>query len=300
MHHGNPPEESYPVSFALLLNLVQRLQRAQSRCAVGLHPRAMRRSASPKHNPGLDRLVDHAIRYYDDFVKPPKIFRAPDDKERAALNELADMLDGMEDERDGETVQFEIYEIGKRHHFEPLRDWFKAIYEVVIGQTQGPRFGSFAALFGCAETAALIRARAGRRIPRQHGRCGMKIATGVVVADPACGTGNGGGRRRRSSTRRASMTRRSRPGPAEKTAQGFSVAARAELAEERMRPAALPGLPEARRNLCPQGHRRRSDTGRASGLSGRRPRLPGPHHRHGGSEIQRLSPKRPRTISTSH
>ena len=83
--------------------------------------------------------------------------RAPSEKERAALAELADMLDGMKDERDGEKVQFEIYEIGKRHSFDPLRDWFKAIYEVVIGQTQGPRFGSFAALFGCAETAALIR-----------------------------------------------------------------------------------------------------------------------------------------------
>ena len=63
----------------------------------------------------------------------------------------------MEGERDGEKVQFVVYEIGKSHGFEPLRDWFKAIYEVALGQTQGPRFGSFAALFGCERTAVLIR-----------------------------------------------------------------------------------------------------------------------------------------------
>ncbi len=70
---------------------------------------------------------------------------------------FADVLEKFGDERDSEKVQFEIYEIGKRHAFEPLRDWFKAIYEVVLGQTQGPRFGSFAALYGCRETAMMIR-----------------------------------------------------------------------------------------------------------------------------------------------
>jgi len=54
-------------------------------------------------------------------------------------------------------VQNTVYEIGKRHQFEPLRDWFKALYEVLFGQSQGPRFGSFAALFGCRETAGMIR-----------------------------------------------------------------------------------------------------------------------------------------------
>jgi lysyl-tRNA synthetase class 1 len=113
--------------------------------------------AHPDSNPGLDRLVGYALRYYEDFVKPTKQYRAPTDKERAALLELADVLETFGDERDSEKVQFEIYEIGKRHTFEPLRDWFKAIYEVVLGQSQGPRFGSFAALYGCRETAAMIR-----------------------------------------------------------------------------------------------------------------------------------------------
>jgi lysyl-tRNA synthetase class 1 len=90
-------------------------------------------------------------------VKPTKQYRAPTEKERAALFELADVLEKFNDERDSEKVQFEVYEIGKRHAFEPLRDWFKGIYEVLFGQTQGPRFGSFAVLFGCNETAAMIR-----------------------------------------------------------------------------------------------------------------------------------------------
>ena len=156
IHNGNPPADRYPVSFALLLNLVS-ASNAHNRDVLWGFIRAYAPEASPERNPGLDRLVGYAVKYYDDFVKPQKKFRAPTDKERAALVELADMLDGMKDDRDGEKVQFEIYEIGKRHAFDPLRDWFKAIYEVVIGQTQGPRFGSFAALFGCAETAALIR-----------------------------------------------------------------------------------------------------------------------------------------------
>ena len=156
LHHGQPPQESYPVSFALLLNLVS-ASNAHNRDVLWGFIRAYAPEASPERNPGLDRLVGYAVKYYDDFVKPQKTFRAPTDKERAALTELADMLSGMEGEHDGEKVQFEIYEIGKRHQFDPLRDWFKAIYEVVIGQTQGPRFGSFAALFGCAATATLIR-----------------------------------------------------------------------------------------------------------------------------------------------
>ena len=156
LHNANPPGERYPVSFALLLNLVS-ASNAHHRDVLWGFIRAYAPEASPQHNPGLDRLVDYAIRYYDDFVRPQKKFRIPNDKERAALVELADQLDAMGDERDGEKVQFEVYEIGKRHAFEPLRDWFLAIYEVVIGQSQGPRFGSFAALFGCAQTATLIR-----------------------------------------------------------------------------------------------------------------------------------------------
>ncbi len=155
IHGGKIPDETYPVSFALLLNLVS-ASNAQSREILWGFIRAYAPDASPEKNPGLDKLVGFAVRYYEDFVKPAKQYRAPTDKERAALEELAKTLRAYGDEHDAEKVQFEIFEIGKRHKFEPLRDWFKAIYEVCLGQSQGPRFGSFAALYGCVDTANLI------------------------------------------------------------------------------------------------------------------------------------------------
>ena len=156
IHNGHPPTETYPVSFALLLTLVS-ASNAQNRDLLWGFIKAYAPQANPKDNAGLDRLVGYAIKYYDDFVKPTKQYRAPSDKERAALSDLADVLEKLGDERDSEIVQNAVYEVGKRHQFEPLRDWFKAIYEVLFGQSQGPRFGSFAALFGCRETAIMIR-----------------------------------------------------------------------------------------------------------------------------------------------
>ena len=156
IHHGHPPAETYPVSFALLLNLVS-ASNAHERDVLWGFIRAYAPHANPTDNPGLDRLVGFALKYYDHFVKPQKKYRPPTEKERAALEDLAAALDRMRGERDSETVQNEVYAIGKKHAFEPLRDWFGALYEVLFGQKQGPRFGSFAALFGCAQTAELIR-----------------------------------------------------------------------------------------------------------------------------------------------
>jgi lysyl-tRNA synthetase class 1 len=155
LHAGNPPNERYPVSFALLLNLVS-ASNAHNRDVLWGFIRAYAPQASPELNPGLDKLVGFALRYYEDFVKPQKKYRAPTDRERSALLDLAVRLKALGGERNGETVQNVVYEIGKTHGFEPLRDWFKALYEVLFGQTAGPRFGSFAALFGCVETAELI------------------------------------------------------------------------------------------------------------------------------------------------
>ncbi len=103
----------------------------------------------------LDELAGYAVNYFLDFVKPNKSFRAPDPRERTALEELAAALAGLPD--DAEAIQYEVYEIGKRHGFEPLRAWFQALYETLLGQSQGPRMGSFIALYGRAETRALIR-----------------------------------------------------------------------------------------------------------------------------------------------
>ena len=157
IHAGQVPSERYPVSFALLLNLVS-ASNAHNRDVLWGFIRAYSpEAASPEKNPGLDKLVGYALRYYEDFVKPAKVYRAATPAERAALEDLAAQLDVLGDERDGQKVQNAVYEVGKSHNFDPLRLWFGALYEVLLGQTQGPRFGSFAALFGCRETAAMIR-----------------------------------------------------------------------------------------------------------------------------------------------
>ncbi|HEY4939905.1 MAG TPA: lysine--tRNA ligase [Rhizomicrobium sp.] len=156
IHAGHPPAERYPVSFALLLTLVT-ASNAHNRDVLWGFIRSYAPHASPAGNPGLDRLADFALRYFEDFVKPTKRYRAPSDKERAALADLASRFKAMPGERDAETVQNVVYAVGKEHGFEPLRDWFKALYEVLFGQSAGPRFGSFAALFGAKETADLIR-----------------------------------------------------------------------------------------------------------------------------------------------
>jgi lysyl-tRNA synthetase class 1 len=157
IHGGQVPMERYPVSFALMLNLVSASGAHNRDVLWGFIKAYSPVPVSPQTNPGLDKLAGYALRYYEDFVRPAKTYRAASPKERAALEDLAARLEALEGERDGAVVQNVVYEVGKAHGFEPLRTWFGALYEVLFGQTAGPRFGSFAALFGCRETAQMIR-----------------------------------------------------------------------------------------------------------------------------------------------
>ena len=106
----------------------------------------------------LDRLAGYAVRYYQDFVKPAKSYRAPTDQERAALADLRSALEKATPDATAEELQNQVFEIGKTHEFENLRDWFRALYETLLGQSQGPRMGSFIALYGIKESIALIDA----------------------------------------------------------------------------------------------------------------------------------------------
>jgi lysyl-tRNA synthetase class 1 len=90
-------------------------------------------------------------------VKPAKQYRAPTDKERAALADLDTRLGALPDKVFAEDIQAEVYAVGKEHEFEPLRGWFQTLYQVLLGQTQGPRFGSFVELYGVSETRELIQ-----------------------------------------------------------------------------------------------------------------------------------------------
>ncbi|MET0183549.1 MAG: lysine--tRNA ligase [Caulobacterales bacterium] len=153
------------ISFALLLNLVSAAN-AETKEQLWQFIGKYAPGTAPATHPRLNSLCGYAIAYYDDFVKPTKKFRAPNDKERAAFEALIAKLDAMPaDFADAAAIQNDVFEVGKTHNFEPLRDWFKALYEVLLGQEQGPRFGSFAAIFGVRQTAALMkRALAGELV----------------------------------------------------------------------------------------------------------------------------------------
>jgi lysyl-tRNA synthetase class 1 len=158
IHAGRTPNHGgSPVSFAMLLNLAS-VANADTPAILWGFIRRYSPDASPETMPFLDKLVAHAIAYYRDFVRPAKSYREPTQIERAALADLAETLRGMEPASDPETLQTAVYEVGKRHPFPELRAWFGCLYQVLLGQREGPRFGGFVALYGQAETVALIEA----------------------------------------------------------------------------------------------------------------------------------------------
>ena len=156
VHGGSPPAQGSPVSFSLLLNLVSAANAHSKDILWGFLSRYIP-GATPETQPLLDRLAGYAIHYYEDFVLPQKRFRTPDVRERATMEDLVSRFKALPKGcQDAELIQNEVYAAGKDAGFEPLRSWFQALYEVLLGQSQGPRFGSFAAIFGLDETIALI------------------------------------------------------------------------------------------------------------------------------------------------
>ena len=155
IHTGNVPALHCPLTFNVLLNLAG-VANAENPAVLWGFISRYAPDATPETSPFLDRLVGYAIHYYQDFVKPAKRFRAANEVERAALQELSATLALIEPNTPGDMIQTEIYEIGKRHPFGELKEWFRGIYEVLFGRSEGPRMGSFAQLYGIAETKALI------------------------------------------------------------------------------------------------------------------------------------------------
>ncbi len=156
-----PNQGGSPVSFAMLLNLAA-VANAETPDILWGFLRRYAPGASPETMPLLDRLVGHAIAYYRDFVRPTKHYRQPDATERAALADLAETLRSLDPGADAETLQNLVFAVGKRHAFPELRAWFACLYQVLLGQAEGPRFGGFIALYGIAETIALIEAALAR------------------------------------------------------------------------------------------------------------------------------------------
>ena len=150
--------DSLPVSYGLLLNLVGVLGAEATHEQVWSYLGNYIHDLDPAHHPELAALIDCAIAYNRDFVAPTLHKRAPSETEAAALRALDELLARTPEGASAEELQTEVYEIGKREAFgfESLRDWFKALYETLLGSSQGPRMGSFIALYGVANTRALI------------------------------------------------------------------------------------------------------------------------------------------------
>ncbi|WP_442773132.1 lysine--tRNA ligase [Paenirhodobacter enshiensis] len=169
IHSGKVPASTMVVPFAMLLNLAS-VSGAKDKDTLWGFMRRYAPEATPEANPDLDQAAGFAVRYFNDFVAPTRKFRLPEAKERAAMEDLLARLKALPAkplheifaEDPAEELQTVVFAIGKEHGFEPLRDWFTALYEVLLGQSQGPRFGGFIALYGVPETVALIeRALAG-------------------------------------------------------------------------------------------------------------------------------------------
>ena len=154
IHGGDVPESHMVVPFSMLLNLAS-VSSAEDKDQLWGFIQRYAPDASAETNPDMDQAAGFAVRYYNDFVKPAKTYRAPNDQEREALEALRSALVDHDGEKDDETLQSIVYAVG-RDRFDPLRDWFKALYEVLLGASQGPRFGGFIALYGVEETIQLI------------------------------------------------------------------------------------------------------------------------------------------------
>ena len=156
IHKGQKPNVDVPVPFGLLLNLAGVCNASDKSTMWGFISRYATGS-TPENNPFLDHLVGFAVRYYQDFIKPKKQYRLPNDTERKGLEMLLEKLDTFTNDSESEDIQTEIYSIGKALEYENLRDWFKGIYETLLGQEQGPRMGTFIKLYGVSETKAVIK-----------------------------------------------------------------------------------------------------------------------------------------------
>ena len=154
IHGGEVPESTLIVPFAMLLNLAS-VSGAEDKETLWGFIRRYAAEATAETHPDLDQAAGFAVRYYNDFVKPTRQHRAPTEQEREALQALKAALETYDGPIEDEALQSVVYAIG-RERFDPMRAWFTALYEVLLGASQGPRFGGFIALYGVPETIALI------------------------------------------------------------------------------------------------------------------------------------------------
>jgi lysyl-tRNA synthetase class 1 len=204
IHSGHPPAPEFvesaegnhtptSLTFGMLLNLVAVANTEDPQVLWGFIRRYAPK-ASPERNPRLDRLVGYAVAYFRDFVRPSKTYAAPDEQARKALADLSGQLAPLEGSTDADELQAVVYEVGRRHYPDTSgkskspdgrpgvsQAWFQTIYRTLLGQERGPRFGSFAALYGVAETRRLI----------ENGLSGALVADHEAFLAERSGAGQG-------------------------------------------------------------------------------------------------------------
>ncbi len=157
VHNGVMPKEKMIMTFSMLLNLVE-TSNANSKELLWKFVKKYKQNILEKDHPIFDKLIEYAIKYFNDVIKINKKYKKPNEKEKSALKELIKILDQCTDEMSPEDIQTKIYTVGKENGYkENLRDWFKLIYEVVFGEENGPRMGFFISFFGVKETKELIK-----------------------------------------------------------------------------------------------------------------------------------------------
>ena len=156
IHGGNPPAFVEAPSFSMLLNLVS-ICHTEDKAVLWDFLKRYDSSLTPERAPLLDRLLNYALQYYNDFVKPAKKFRAPTAEERVAMQDLVTELEKLEAGANEKDIQTVVYEVGKKYYPEALKDWFQVLYQTLLGQAEGPRMGSFFALYGLKKSIDLIK-----------------------------------------------------------------------------------------------------------------------------------------------
>ncbi|MES2135937.1 MAG: lysine--tRNA ligase [Pseudomonadota bacterium] len=155
VHGGKVPTTTLPLTYGLLLNLVS-LPGVGDKDTAWKFVQRYAPGSSPQTDPELDELIDLAVNYARDFVAPTLQRRPPTDVEAEALRDLDAELAKLPPDASAEDIQTQVFEVGKRHPFESLRAWFQALYETLLGSSQGPRMGSFIALYGIDNARGLI------------------------------------------------------------------------------------------------------------------------------------------------
>ena len=157
IHKGQPPKEKIVMPFSMLLNLVGS-SNADDKKILWKFINRFHKDVNPENSPILDNLTEYAIRFFKDKLKPKKIYKKPDEKEKKALTNLANKIEKISKSLPPEEIQTIVYSVGKENGYEKnLRDWFKLLYQVLFGDIDGPRMGFFISFFGVQETVKLIK-----------------------------------------------------------------------------------------------------------------------------------------------